>query len=168
MFRCEIIVCEGSPKPKREVILSKSEGVDGILWATHDRLDAEALDRVGPQLKAISTRSAGIDYVDVSEVKRRGIPLGHTPNVISDAVSDMAIGLMISAARRFHEAYLEIVNDNWELGNPQWLLGQDIKGSTIGIVGFGGIGQKIAKRLKGFDVGSILYCGRVENLKVFY
>lgn len=75
---------------------------------------------------------------------------------------------MISAARRFHEAYLEIVNDNWELGNPQWLLGQDIKGSTIGIVGFGGIGQKIAKRLKGFDVGSILYCGRVENLKVFY
>lgn len=91
MFRCEIIVCEGSPKPKREVILSKSEGVDGILWATHDRLDAEALDRVGPQLKAISTRSAGIDYVDVSEVKRRGIPLGHTPNVISDAVSDMPL-----------------------------------------------------------------------------
>lgn len=143
--------------------MSKSEGFDGILWATPDRLDAEALDRAGPQLKVISTISAGIDCVDVSEVKRRGIPLGHTPNVICDAVADLAIGLMISAARRFHEGYIKTLNANCNFGNPQCLLGQDIKGSTIGIVGFGGIGQKIAKRLKGFDVESILYYGRTEK-----
>lgn len=161
--RCEVIICEGLPQPTRDEILTKSQGVDGILWATHEPLNAEALDRAGPQLKAISTKSAGIDYVDVAEMKRRGIPLGYTPNVLNDAVADLAIGLMIAAARRFHEGYLKIVNDNWETGNPKWMLGLDIKGSTIGIVGFGGIGQTIAKRLKGFDVGSILYSGRKER-----
>lgn len=161
--RCEVIICEGLPEPTRKEILTKSQGIDGILWATHEPLNAEALDRAGPQLKVISTKSAGIDYVDVPEMKRRGIPLGHTPNVLSDAVADLAIGLMIAAARRFHEGNLKIVNDNWESGNLRWLLGQDIKGSTIGIVGFGGVGQKIAKRLKGFDVGPILYSGRKER-----
>lgn len=158
-----MIICEGLPEPSREEILRKSEGVDGILWATHERLDAEALNRAGPQLKAISTKSAGIDYVDVAEVKRRGIPLGYTPGVLSDAVADLGIGLMISAARRFHEGNLKITGDKWDLGDPQWMLGQDIKGSTVGIVGFGGIGQTIAKRLKGFDVGALLYTGHREK-----
>lgn len=162
-FRCEVIICEGLPEPSREEILSKSEGVDAILWATHEQLNAEALDRAGPQLKAISTKSAGIDYVDVAEVKRRGIPLGYTPNVLSDAVADLGIGLMIAAARRFHEGNLTIVGDKWEQGDPQWMMGQDVKGSTVGIVGFGGIGQTIAKRLKGFDVEAILYTGHKEK-----
>lgn len=94
------------------------------MWATPDSLDADALDHAGPQLKAISTRSAGIDYVDVSEVKRRGIPWGHTPNMICNAVADLAIGLMISAARRFHEGYIEIINGNCNFDNPQCLLGR--------------------------------------------
>lgn len=112
------------PEPSRDEILSKSEGVDGILWATHEPLNAEALDRAGPQLKVISTKSAGIDYVDVAEVKRRSIPLGYTPGVLSDAVADLAIGLMISAARRSHEGYLKIVNNQWDVHDPQWMLGQ--------------------------------------------
>lgn len=161
--RCDVIICEGLPEPTREEILTKSKGVDGILWATHERLDAEALNRAGPQLKAISTKSAGIDYVDVPEVKRRNIPLGYTPNVLSDAVADLAIGLMVAAARRFHEGYLKIVTDNWELGDPQWMLGKDIKNSTVGVVGLGGIGQQIVKRLKGFDVGRVLYTGHREK-----
>lgn len=154
-----MLICEGLPEPTREEILSKSEGVDAILWATHERLNAEALDRAGPQLKAISTKSAGIDYVDVAEVKRRSIPLGYTPNVLSDAVADLAIGLMISAARRFHEGNIKIIADKWETGDPVWMLGQDIKGSTVGIVGFGGIGQAIAKRLQGFNINALLYTG---------
>lgn len=163
-----MILCEGLPEPTREEILSKSEGVDGILWANHERLDAEALDRAGPQLKAVSTKSAGIDYVDVAEFKKRGIPLGHTPNVLSDAVADLAIGLLVSAARRFHEGFLKITNNEWDTSDPQWMLGQDIKGSTIGIVGLGGIGQTIAKRLKGFDVGSILYTGHREKEEGYF
>lgn len=163
--KCDVIICEGLPEPTREEILTKSQGVDGILWATHEPLDAEALDRAGPRLKALSTKSAGIDYVDVAEVQRRGIPLGYTPNVLSDAVADLAIGLMVSAARRFHEGFLNIVNNEWETSDPQWMLGRDIKGSTIGIVGLGGIGQTIAKRLKGFEIGNLLYTGHREKPK---
>lgn len=143
--------------------MDKIKGVDGILWATHERLDAEALDVAGPQLKVISTKSAGLDYVDMDELRKRGIPLGHTPGVLSDAVADLAIGLMISAARRFHEGFLKIEKDQWELGHPLWMLGQDIKGSTVGIVGLGGIGQAICKRLQGFEVGKILYTGHKEK-----
>lgn len=161
LSRCEVIICEGLPQPSREEILSKSEGVDAILWATHEQLNAEALDRAGPQLKVISTKSAGIDYVDVAEFRRRGIPLGYTPNVLNDGVADIAIGLMIAAARRFHEGYLEIVTGQWKFAKP--MLGQDIKGSTVGIVGLGGIGQAIAKRLKGFDIGELLYTGHREK-----
>lgn len=163
--KCDVTICEGLPQPTRAEVLAKSKGMDAILWATHVRLDAEALDEAGPQLRAISTKSAGIDYVDVAEVKRRGIPLGYTPNVLSDAVADLAIGLMISAARRFREGYLKIVNNEWvtDVGDPKWMLGYDIKGSTVGIVGLGGIGQKIVKRLKGFDVDTFLYTGHREK-----
>lgn len=161
--KCDVIICEGLPEPTREEILTKAQGVDGILWATHEPLNADALDRIGPQLKVISTKSAGIDYVDVAEFKRRGIPLGHTPNVLSDAVADLAIGLLVAAARRFREGYLKIVNDEWDTCDPHWMLGRDIKGSMVGIVGFGGIGQKIAKRLQGFEIGNLLYSGHREK-----
>ncbi|XP_055309749.1 glyoxylate reductase/hydroxypyruvate reductase-like isoform X2 [Sitodiplosis mosellana] len=161
--KCDVIIGEGNPKPTREEILSKSEGVDAILWSCYDPLNAEVLDRAGPQLKAVSTKSSGIDYVDVAEFKKRGIPLGHTPNILSDAVADLAIGLLVSAARRFHEGYLKIVNDQWDGFDPQWMLGQDIKGSTVGIVGLGNVGQEIAKRLQGFKIGSILYTGHREK-----
>lgn len=114
---------------------------------------------IGPQLRSISTKSAGIDYVDVAEVKRRGIPLGHTPGVLSNAVADLAVGLMIAASRRFTEGRWKIKNDEWQDDSPQWMLGQDIMGSTVGIVGLGGIGQAIVKRLIGFEVGKFLYTG---------
>lgn len=162
-IRCDVILCHGLPEPPRSEILNKIKGVDAILWATHEQLNAEALDTAGPQLKVISAKSAGLDYVDIPELKKRGIPLGYTPDVLSDAVADVAVGLMVAAARRFHEGYLKIVNNEWEMGHPQWMLGQDIKSSTVGIVGFGGIGQAVCKRLKGFDVGTFLYTGHKEK-----
>lgn len=115
---------------------------------------------LGPQLRSISTKSAGIDFVDVAEVKRRGIPLGHTPGVLSNAVADMAVGLMIAASRRFTEGRWKIENYDWNQDSPRWMLGQDIQGSTVGIVGLGRIGQAILKRLRGFEVGKFLYTGR--------
>lgn len=99
---CEVIVCQSLP-PNRTEILEKVKGVHGIFWGSHEPLNAEILDAAGPQLKSISTMSAGIDYVDVEELKKRKIPLGHTPVVLNNAVADLAMGLMLSAARRFHE-----------------------------------------------------------------
>lgn len=158
--RCDVHICESTPVPTREEILSKSEGMDGIFWATHERLNAEVLDRAGPQLKAISVKSAGLDYVDVAEFKRRGIPLGYTPK-IEDCVAELAIGLMISAGRCFRKSYLKIVNNEWIPFHPQ--MGCAVNGSTVGIVGLGGIGQAIAKRLKSFDIGNLLYTGPREK-----
>lgn len=99
----------------------------------------------------------------MAEVKRRGIPLGYTPTVLNDAVADIALGLLIAAARRFHEGRLKIENNKWEQGSPVWMLGQDIRGSTVGIVGLGGIGQAVVKRLQGFDVGTFLYTGHASK-----
>lgn len=153
--KCEVTIVETN---NREELLEKIKGMDGVFWGSHEKLNAEALDAAGPQLKAISTMSVGIDYVDVEEIKRRKIPLGYTPKVLNDAVADIAVGLAIGASRRFYEGRLKIDSSEWER-RQQWLLGQEIRNSTVGIVGFGGIGETIAKRLSGFEIGQFLYCG---------
>lgn len=99
-------------------MLTKSIGVDGILWVTDVRVDAETLDAAGPQLKAISAKSAGVDHIEVNELTRRSIRLGHTPSVVSNATADFAIGLMIAASRRFFEGYKKIEQYDWEQENP--------------------------------------------------
>ncbi|XP_049532873.1 glyoxylate reductase/hydroxypyruvate reductase-like [Anopheles darlingi] len=156
--KCDVIFPSTHPAT-REEILKLAGQVDGIMWVGHMALNGEVLDRGGSRLKAISTMSAGMDYVDVEEFKRRKFPLGYTPIVLNDAVADTAVGLMIAASRRFHEGRLAIDHSQW-IGGPQWMLGRDIKGSTVGIIGFGGIGQTVARRLKGFEIGQLLYSGR--------
>ncbi|XP_043864486.1 glyoxylate reductase/hydroxypyruvate reductase isoform X1 [Drosophila mojavensis] len=156
---CELVRVESLP-PKRSELLQKIRGVDGILWGGHEALNAEVLDAAGPQLKSISTMSAGIDYVDLDEVKRRKIPLGHTPTVLDNAVADLAVGLLIAAGRRFHEGRKKIETGNWENYHLNWMLGQDVRDSVVGFYGFGGIGQAIAKRLSGFDIDQVLYTTR--------
>ncbi|KRF98446.1 uncharacterized protein Dwil_GK15435, isoform B [Drosophila willistoni] len=156
---CEIIQVNSLPTNRAE-LLEKIKGVDGAFWGGHEKLNAEVLDAAGPQLKSVSTMSAGIDFVDVPELKKRGIPLGHTPTVLNTAVADLAVGLVIAASRRFQEARKKIDTDNWENYHLNWLLGQDIRDSTVGFYGFGGIGQAIAKRLLGFDIDQVLYTTR--------
>lgn len=107
IYRCDVITVD-SKVPSRKEILEKSKGVDGIFWATLDNLDAKAFNAAGRNLKAVSTYTVGFDYVDVEEAKKRNIPLGHTPGVLNDSVADMTIGLLIAAARRFHESRLLI------------------------------------------------------------
>lgn len=155
----EVLVLKDVPSV-RSNILQKIKDADGILWADHQHLNAEALDAAGPNLKAVSTMTAGLDHVDIEEFKKRKLPLGHTPEVLNDAVADVAIGLMISAARRFHEGRMLIESNKWDNQGLQWMLGNDIKGSVVGFFGFGHIGQTIANRLKGFDIERIVYCTR--------
>ncbi|XP_049302534.1 glyoxylate reductase/hydroxypyruvate reductase isoform X2 [Bactrocera dorsalis] len=155
----EVIICQSLP-PTRSEILEKCKGVHAVLWASNLKLDKEIIDAIGPQLKAISTKSAGIDFVDVEEFRRRKIPLGHVPHVQNDAVANMAVGLLLAAARRFHEGRLKIESNNWETYTLNWLLGQDLRDSVVGFYGFGGIAQAIATRLSGFDIDSVLYTTR--------
>ncbi|CAH2093159.1 unnamed protein product [Euphydryas editha] len=139
-----------------------TSGFDGLIWNTKHRLTGEILDLAGPRLKAVTAMASGIDQIDTDELKKRGLPLGNTPKVLDDAVADIAVGLLIGAARRFKEAAKELESGDWKYG-VQWMLGQDIVNSTVGIVGLGGIGQAIVRRLKGFDVAKFIYSGRTDK-----
>ncbi|XP_022823204.1 glyoxylate reductase/hydroxypyruvate reductase-like [Spodoptera litura] len=143
-------------------IKNNLKGFDALIWNTKHKLTGELLAIAGPQLKAVSTMASGIDHIDVAEIKKRDIPLGNTPQVLDDAVADITVGLIIAAARRFKEGVQELEAGEWKYG-VQWMVGQDISGSTVGIVGFGGIGQAVLRRLRGFDVARFLYSGRSDK-----
>ncbi|XP_034950877.1 glyoxylate reductase/hydroxypyruvate reductase-like [Chelonus insularis] len=147
-----------SDKLTREEILQAVPGHDAIFIATHIMVNTELLDAAGPTLKVVSTMSAGYDHLDVPEIKRRGIKVGHTPMVLTAAVAEVAVMLLLNAARRAYESRSLLKNGKTE-NHPLWLLGQDIRESTVGIVGFGSIGQAVAKRLIPFEVGRFLYTG---------
>ncbi|GAB0093397.1 hypothetical protein DMENIID0001_084920 [Sergentomyia squamirostris] len=160
--RCDLVIVKGWPKPTREEILNLIKGVDAVVWCNSEKLNAEVLDRAGPQLKVICTYYSGYDYIDVKEARKRGIILGYTGIASKDPVADVAVGLMITAGRRLYEGFLKIKCNEWEK-RPQWLMGFNIAGSTVGIVGLGTIGQKIIQRLQGFEVGQFLYTGRMPK-----
>ena len=142
----------------REQVLQALPGHDAVFLVSHHKVDNEFLDIAGPNLKVVSTMSAGYDHLDVPEIKRRGIKVGHTPMVLSAAVAEIAVLLMLAAARRAHEGRTMLEQSQLKMG-PQWLLGHDLRGSTVGIFGLGNIGQMIVKRLMGFEVRRFIYTG---------
>ncbi|CAH2044114.1 unnamed protein product, partial [Iphiclides podalirius] len=152
---------EGATK-NRDELFELIPGCSALIWVSHHPITKELLDRAGPQLKIVSTASAGYNHCNVPELKRRGIKLTNTPNVLSGAVADIAVALMLGAARRFTENLEQVRSGEWEIGFDK-VLGQDIKDSTVGIVGLGGIGQTVVKRLSGFEVGQFLYTGHREK-----
>lgn len=158
--KCEVILVKANDRAQ---ILEKIKGVDGLLWASLDKLNSEVLDAAGPQLISISIKSAGLDNVDVKEIKRRKIPLGYTPILPASATAEIAIGLALAAGRRFHDGRLCIEEGKWN-EEPQTFLGVEIRSSIIGIVGFGDIGQAIAKNVQGFQPQEILYSGHSEKI----
>jgi glyoxylate reductase len=142
--------------PPREQLLRRIAGADGVLTLLTDRVDDEFLDAAGPQLKVVSNYAVGFDNVDVAACARRGIPVGNTPGVLTDTTADLAWALLMAAARRLPEGDRYVRAGNWKTWGPLLLLGHDVHGATIGIVGFGRIGQAVARRAQGFGM-TILY-----------
>lgn len=143
--------------PTREQLLENVRGVDGLLCLLTERIDAELMDAAGPQLKVISSMSVGVDHIDIAEATKRGIPVGNTPGVLTDATADQAFALLLAAARRLVEGVDYVRTGQWTTWHPQLLLGADMVGATLGIVGFGRIGQAVAKRAQGFDMRVIYH-----------
>jgi len=143
--------------PSRSELIEHAHGVDGLLCLLTEKIDGELMDVIGPQLKVISSMSVGMDHIDVAAATARGIPVGNTPGVLTDATADQAFALMLSAARRIPEAERFLRAGKWVTWQPSLLLGADFAGSTLGIVGFGRIGQAVAKRAQGFDMRVIYY-----------
>jgi lactate dehydrogenase-like 2-hydroxyacid dehydrogenase len=142
--------------PPRDELLQRVAGCDGVLTLLTDRVDAEFLDAAGPQLRVVSNYAVGFDNVDVAECTRRGIPVGNTPGVLTETTADLAWALLMAAARRLPEGDHYVRAGRWRTWGPLLLLGPDVHGGTLGIVGFGRIGQAVARRARGFGM-TILY-----------
>ena len=142
--------------PPRNELLRAVAGCDGVLTLLTDRVDDEFLDAAGPQLKVVSNYAVGFDNVDVPACTRRGIPVGNTPGVLTETTADLAFALLMAAARRLPEGDRYVRDGKWKTWGPMLLLGPDVHGATLGIVGFGRIGQALARRAAGFGI-TILY-----------
>jgi glyoxylate reductase len=153
---CEMDLWEDELPPPRDELLRRVAGVDGVLTLLTDKVDDEFLDAAGPQLKVVSNYAVGFDNIDVAACARRGIPVGNTPGVLTDTTADLAFALLMAAARRLPEGDRYVRAGSWKTWGPMLLLGPDVHGSTIGIVGFGRIGQAVARRAQGFGM-EILY-----------
>jgi len=138
--------------PPRDELLRAIQGVDGVLTLLTDRVDAEFFDRAGPQLKVVSNYAVGFDNIVVPEATRRGVPVGNTPGVLTDTTADLAFALLMAAGRRVVEGDRYVHDGHWKTWGPLLLLGTDVYGSTLGIVGFGRIGQALARRAAGFGM----------------
>ena len=145
--------------PEYPVLMQKVQGIDGLLCMLTDRIDRTLIDAIGPQVKVISQMAVGIDNIDVAEATTRSIPVGNTPGVLTDTTADFAWALLMAAARRVVESDKFTREGKWKTWGPTDFLGPDITGATLGIIGFGRIGQALAKRAQGFDM-HILYYSR--------
>ena len=144
-----------SPEQLREAL----RGMDGVLTNIMDRVDGPVVEQA-PGLKVVSQLAVGVDNIDVAEMTRRGIPVGHTPGVLSKATADLAFALLMAAARRVVESERWVRQGNWSLAfHPNHWLGAEVSEATLGIVGMGKIGLEMAKRARGFDM-RVLYHSR--------
>jgi glyoxylate reductase len=123
--------------------------VEGLLCLLTERIDAQLLD-AAPQLRAIANYAVGFDNIDLAATAARGIAVGVTPDVLTDATADLAFALLLAAARRLPEAQAALAAGHWGTWEPARWLGVDVHGATLGIIGFGRIGRAVARRAEGF------------------
>ncbi|XP_068182621.1 glyoxylate reductase/hydroxypyruvate reductase isoform X2 [Antennarius striatus] len=155
---CEVSMCDSDDTLTKAELLKRVDGVDGILCVPYDIIDSAVLDAAGPNLKMISCFSVGFDHLDLVEIKKRGIRVGHTPDILTDATAELTIALLLATSRRIPEG-VEMVKKG-EHGGSLWMCGYGLTGSTVGIIGLGRIGFAIAQRLMPFGVKRLLYSGR--------
>ncbi|MGA1872334.1 MAG: 2-hydroxyacid dehydrogenase [Thermoplasmatota archaeon] len=151
---------EDSPMPRSE-LLGRIDDKDGILCLLSDRIDGEVMDRA-PDLKVIGNYAVGFDNIDVIDATSRGIPVLNTPGILTDATADLALGLILASARRLAEGDRYIRSGKFRTWGPNLLLGSDVHGATLGVVGAGKIGEAVLKRGMGFDM-KLLYNSRTRK-----
>lgn len=153
---CEVEIWDQDVPPPYEVIMEKLGDKEALLCLLTDRIDASLMD-AAPGLKVISQCAVGYDNIDVAAATARGIPVGNTPGVLTDATADFAFTLLMAAARRIGEAINYVREGRWQTWGLTLLLGQSVNGATLGIVGLGRIGQALARRARGFDMNVLYY-----------
>jgi glyoxylate reductase len=140
--------------PPPEALWDHVAAADALLCMLTDRVDTELLD-AAPRLRAIANYAVGSDNIDLEAARARGIPVGVTPGVLTDATADIAFALILAIARRLPEGEAAVRAGEWLTWGPDWLLGRDVHGATLGIVGQGRIGGAVARRADGFGMNVV-------------
>ena len=144
-------VWEGRLQPSHAKLLEKAAEAEGLLCLLTDKIDRDVIASC-EKLRAISNYAVGVDNIDVDAATERGIPVGFTPDVLTEATADATFALMLAAARRVVEGDQIVRAGRWLTWEPTLLLGQDVYGKTLGIVGMGRIGKAVARRAEGFGM----------------
>ncbi len=142
--------------PKKEEIIAGIKDADALISLLADRIDKEIIDSA-PKLKVIGNYAVGYNNIDVKYAKKKGIIVTNTPGVLTDATADLTFALILAAARRVVEGDKFMRQGKFKGWAPMLMLGKDVWGATIGIIGAGRIGQAVAKRAKGFNMRILYY-----------
>ena len=153
----QLDIWPGDFPPPREDLLDRVRGADGLLCLITDRIDNAVLDAAGTQLRVVSQMAVGVDNVDVDACTARGIPVGNTPGVLTETTADIAWALILAAARRVVESAEFVKRGDWKTWGPLLMAGVDVHDRTLGVVGFGQIGQAVARRAQGFGMRTLYW-----------
>ncbi|BHF71096.1 hypothetical protein SprV_0401415100 [Sparganum proliferum] len=148
-----------------EIFRERVRGVKGIICRLSDRVDSTLLNAAGDQLKIVSTMSVGYDHLDLKALKARGVRVGYTPEMLTEATAELAVSLLLSVSRRILEASNAVKEGSWGVWEPFWMCGKGLEHSTVGILGLGRIGKAVATRLASFSPDHIIFTssGRPET-----
>jgi glyoxylate reductase len=155
---------QGRLQPSRAKLIENTADAEGLLSLLTDRIDAELIAAC-PKLRVISNYATGVDNVDVEAASARGIPVGFTPDVLTEATADATFALLLAAARRVVEGDDVVRAGRWLTWEPDLLLGQGVHGKTLGIVGLGRIGKAVAQRGEGFGM-EVIHHGRASGISL--
>ncbi len=159
--RCDVTVHENDFGIPRDELLKVVQGRDAIITMLTEKVDAEFLGAAGPQLKIIANHAVGFDNITVADCTAAGVIVTNTPDVLTETTADTAFALIMTAARRVGEGERFLRSGQRWIWGPLMMLGQDIHHKTIGIVGFGRIGQAVARRAKGFGM-QVIYADAIQ------
>jgi glyoxylate reductase len=160
----EVRCWDQEPPMPKEKLISECQNADALLCTSGDSIDAAFLNACA-HLRIVSIYAVGYDNIDIRTASQLGIPIGHTPGVLTDATAEIAFGLMIAVARNFLDAHRTIDQGSWKYFNPIRHLGMDLKNKTLGIFGLGAIGYEMARRCKAVYDMPIIYHNRSVNKK---
>ena len=158
----EVELWEGRLPPRPGELRERAARSEGLLTLLTDSVDGELL-AAAPGLRAISNHAVGVDNVDVAAATERGVPVGNTPDVLTESTADLTVGLMLAACRRIVEGHELVRRGEWITWEPELLLGRDLNGATVGVIGLGRIGRAVARRVEAFGA-RVIHTGRSDGV----